>query len=85
MIDECERKIDLKLFTKGTILLNEALDILGLPRTRSGAVLGWTTADYFNIERITYNEEDSRGELKPNILLKWSTPKYIYDEVEYED
>lgn len=85
-IDSCIQSLDLKLFAKGNILLNEVLDKLGLPRTRSGALLGWSTSEYFNIEKIVYNQKNPvTGEIVPQIFLKWTTPKYVYDDIDYDN
>lgn len=83
-IDSVTASLDLRLFQRGFLLLNEVREKLGLPRTRTGALLGWTTAEYFNIEKIIVNDTDPvTGEIRPNIFVKWTTPKYIYDSVEF--
>lgn len=84
MIDSMEGALDLRLFQRGYLLLNEVREKLGFERTRSGALLGWTTAEYFGIEKIVVNVEDPlTGEKKPEIFVKWSPPRYIYDDVDY--
>lgn len=71
-------------FQRGTILLNEVLEKLGFDRIRSGALLGWTGADYFEIEKQTIVVRDEKtGELKENIWVTWSRPNYVFDKVDF--
>lgn len=82
MIDDLQAR----LFTKGAMLQNEVREKLGFAeRPRSGALLGWTTADSFDIELIVSNfiNKDT-GEIEPQIFLKWSMPRYIYGEMEFD-
>lgn len=82
-IESVEATLQTRLFQKGTLLLNAVREELGLERTPNGALLGWTTADHFDISTTTSNvgvvEE---GETLEQIWVKWSTPRYIYDEVD---
>ena len=84
-IDEAESKLDLKKFSKGSLLLNEVLDLLGFDRLRNGALLGWTDSDYFAINKIVIDDTDPvTGEFKKNILVKWTTPRYIYNDIDFQ-
>ena len=84
-IDEAESKLDLKKFSKGSLLLNEVLDLLGFDRLRNGALLGWTDNDYFAINKIVMEDTDPvTGEFKKNILVKWTTPRYIYNDIDFQ-
>lgn len=77
--------LELRMFRKGFLLMNEAYDALGLERTRAGALLGWSTREGFNIvPEVTYCLDQETGETLPQIYMKWTTPKYIYDQVEFE-
>lgn len=72
------------LFQRGHLLLNEVLDALGFERNRSGALLGWSTADNFDINKSVVNVEDPiTGEIKPSIYVSWTTARYIHDEVDF--
>lgn len=78
-------KLDMKLFQKGHLLMNTVFEELGLPRTRQGALLGWSTATGFELSPDTtmiMNKET--GELRPEIYVKWTTPTYIYETVELD-
>lgn len=78
-------ELDLKMFRRGNLTLNEVLDALGFDRERSGMALGWTTGDSFRIETTVSNFEDpATGDFKPEIYVSWTKPHYIYEDVEFE-
>lgn len=84
-IRNAESGLQLRMFRKGFLLQNEVNEALGLPRTRAGALLGWSTATGFDIFPQTTNCFNKvTGELDPQIYVKWTTPTYIYETVEYE-
>jgi Family of unknown function (DUF6353) len=72
------------LFQRGHLLLNEVRQALGFERIRAGALLGWSVGDGFDIEKVvtTLGDPDS-GELKEQIWVTWTRPKYIYDAIEF--
>jgi hypothetical protein len=83
-IDSIEDKMATILFQRGHLLLNEVREALGFQRIRTGALLGWTTGDFFNIQKHVVNcgnVED--GETPEQIWVTWSNPKYIYDTVDF--
>lgn len=83
-IAEMSSQLDTKLFSKGHLLMNEVRDKLGFERTRSGALLGWSSADYFNIEAIPHITKDPiTGEMTKQIFVKWTAPKYIYMDADF--
>jgi hypothetical protein len=72
------------LFQRGSLTLNEVREALGFERIRSGALLGWTTADSFDIETHVANiGEEELGEAPSQIWVTWSHPSYIYDKIEF--
>lgn len=81
-IEAVNEKMQTRLFQKGHLLLNEVRDELGFERTRSGNYLGWSTADLFGIEQITYNETLADGTIEPDIWVTWSHPKPIYNDID---
>lgn len=84
MIDATNETLQTRLFQRGTLLLNEVLEELGFERIRAGALLGWTSADNFDIRKtVTTLGDETIGELKEQIYVSWTTPKYIYDDVEF--
>lgn len=84
MIDSINEKMATVLFHRGALTLNEVREALGFERIRAGALLGWTTEDYFELERTVSNVGDVQaGEALEQIWVTWSRPRYIYDEVEF--
>lgn len=84
MIDSITEKLELILFQRGTLLLNEVREALGFERIRAGQLLGWTTGDIFNIEKaVTLIKDEGSDELKEQIWISWAKPRYIHEEVEF--
>lgn len=81
-----EAELQLRLFTKGYLRLNEVLDKLGLPRTRGGELVGWTGASSaFELFTETADAfDDNYGMMIHDIYITWPATKYIYDDVDYE-
>ena len=83
-IDSVNDRMQLILFQRGTLLLNEVREALGFDRIRAGALLGWTSSDSFSIEKvITMLGNEDLGETPEQIWVTWSRPRYIYDDVEF--
>lgn len=84
-IDSISEKLQTRLFQRGNLLLGEVREELGFERGgRASALLGWTTADDFDIRKVvTTLGDETAGELKEQIYVSWSTPKYIYDDIEF--
>jgi hypothetical protein len=84
MIDTVNERMQTMLFQRGTLLLNEVREALGFERIRAGALLGWTSADNFEIEKVvTMLGDESIGESKEQIWVTWSRPRYIYEDVDF--
>lgn len=83
-IDSVNDRLQTILFQRGSLMLNEVREALGFERIRAGALLGWTTQDNFNIEKVITNLGDEEmGELKQQIWVTWTRPRYIYEEVDF--
>lgn len=83
-IDAIEDKMATLLFQRGHLMLNEVREALGFERIRSGALLGWSSGDYFSLQKLVAECGDvSKGETLEQIWVTWTTPKYIYDTVEF--
>lgn len=82
-IDSVNERMQTLLFQRGHLLLNEVREALGFERIRAGALLGWSTADYFEIEKVvTLLGDVEAGEPKDQLWVTWTRPRYIFDEVE---
>lgn len=84
MIRSVKDRLETVMFQRGTLTLNEVREALGFERIRNGALLGWSTKDFFEIDRLVQNiGDESKGEALEQIWVTWSRPRYIYDEVEF--
>lgn len=84
LIDSVHDRLQAIMFQRGTLTLNEVREALGFERIRAGALLGWTTGDGFEIEKVvTALGED--GELKEQIWVTWTRPRYVYEEIEFNN
>jgi len=85
-IESVSETLQTRLFQRGTLLLNEVREELGLERIRAGALLGWTSADNFDIQRVVTTMGDiTKGESPEQIWVTWAKPRYIYDDIEFND
>src|SRR5699024_5491541 len=85
-IESVSETLQTRLFQRGTLLLNEVREELGLERIRAGALLGWTSADNFDIQRVVTTMGDiTKGESPEQIWVTWTKPRYIYDDIEFND
>lgn len=83
-ISSIGEKMQDKLFRNGYLVLNDVLDSLGFDRTRAGAIVGWTSADNFDLVTRSITVTDPvTGELKPELYVSWGSCKYIYDSIQY--
>lgn len=75
-----------RLFRKTSITLNEVRDAFGFPRDKNGANVGWSVNNEFDpVVQVANFVDESTGEFKPQILIKWGTPAYIWDVIDYHD
>lgn len=84
VIENARKKMDAKLGMRGYILMNELYDALGMGRTKQGAILGWKLGDAFDIYEKLVVTIEGNDEEYTSIYCSWPTPRYVYDEVEFE-
>lgn len=83
MIDAVNERMQTRLFQRGTLTLNEVREALGFERIRAGALLGWTSSDSFDIDRVVTNlGKEDEGEALEQIWVTWTRPRYIYEEID---
>lgn len=83
-IKSVENNLQLRMFRKGFLQMNEVFEALGFERTRAGALLGWSTGGGFDLSPETMHCMNKvTGEVEPQIYVKWTEPKYIYESVEF--
>ena len=84
-VDSVISQLDLVVFNKNGLIMNEALEAFGMSKTRQGALLGWDGDSNLIIEKeIYYIMNEETGVREPQIYIHWSTPKYIYEDVSYD-
>lgn len=84
-VDSIISQLELVAFNKNGLIMNEALESFAMPKTRQGALLGWSGDSNFSIEKeIYYIVNEETGVREPQIYIHWSAPKYIYEDVSYD-
>lgn len=85
-INAVNEKLQLRQFQRGYLLLNEVYDALGFDRTRSGALIGWTTSQSFQLETsVTKAWSEDGNYVEPQIYISWTKPQNIYDKLDYDE
>ena len=74
------------LKTQGHLLLNEVYDMLGLPRTKAGCVVGWVDGNGENVVDFgiynsanDYNADFVNGYEREHILLDFNVDGWVWD------
>lgn len=84
-VDSIISQLDLVVFNKNGLIMNEALEAFAMPKTRQGALLGWGGDNNLFIDKeIYYIMNEETGVREPQIYIHWSTPKYIYEDMSYD-
>lgn len=87
-LKQLERYANECLEARGHLFLNEVYDMLDIPRTRAGSVVGWILADE-NQNHVSFGIYDINDEakrrfvngLEENILLDFNVDGMIYDKI----
>lgn len=84
LIDTVETRMQDRLFERGYLVMNEVLEELGFQRTAQGAMLGWTTADTFYLDKKMFNGyHESDGDEASEIFVQWTPAHSVYDKVSF--
>lgn len=78
-----QRLLDNKLQERGFLCLNDVLSALSMPTMRMGSILGWTSAQYFDLTQTVVQCKDTDGNLYPDIWIEWPETIAIYDKANY--
>ena len=78
-----ELRLDAKLCRSGHLFLNEVYDELNLPRTKEGALMGWSVGDSFGFSLDVHDTTDQQGCFYKDIYINWVRPRYIYEDVDF--
>lgn len=79
------KMLDNKLQKMGFLTWNDLLSALDMPTHKNGALLGWTSDQFFDVVQTTVQVQDPEdpGYTYPDIWLEWPTLKAIYNNVNY--
>ena len=84
LIDTVETRMQDRLFERGYLVMNEVLEELGFQRTAQGAMLGWTTADTFYLDKKMFNGyHEADGDEASEIFVQWTPAHSVYDKVSF--
>lgn len=83
-IDMVREKLINRQFMRGYLTLNDVYQALDIPVTRGGATVGWAgdNFDLYTDEVLVYDPKEKIR--KPEIYVKWTTPKDVLYAIEYE-
>ena len=82
MIQECLMKADNTIFHRGALTLNQALTALGLPTSKSGAIVGWTDETFHvDTRKIRAYSKELQEEVLETVIV-FSQPEFIYGNKE---
>jgi len=79
------------LHARGHVFLNEVYDMLGIPRSKAGAVVGWLLGvgdDFINFGVFDDRSDKARdfvNGFEGSILLDFNVDGVVYDRIEFED
>lgn len=73
------KKLEVQIYNKGWVELNDVYSAFGLPEDRDGALLGFRHDD-FSIDYDSYLNltESISGKTKPDIHIRWNVPQYLW-------
>jgi hypothetical protein len=66
-----------QLKARGHVFLNEVYDMLGLPRSKAGCVVGWHTA--MGDAAVSFGMHSPTNEIKNDHVDGWSNPPWLLD------
>lgn len=80
-VNAVKDKLENQFTRNGSLLLNQVYDALGLPRTKTGALMGWSGAGFAITPATVKTLNEDTGFLEPQLYVKWTRPSYIYDQM----
>lgn len=84
-VDSIISQLELVAFNKNGLVMNEVLEAFSMDKTRQGALLGWTDSGFTIDKEVVYVFNEEEGIREPQIYIHWSTPKYIYESMSYDN
>lgn len=83
-VESVGEKLGIQFMNRGSLTLNQVYDALGFPRSRAGALMGWTGAGFAIDTQVVHTLDKETGFLEPQLYIKWPRPHYIYDTMELD-
>lgn len=83
-VDTVAEKLSVQFMNRGSLTLNQVYDALGFPRSRAGALMGWSGAGFAMESQVVNILDKETGFLEPHLYVKWTRPHYVYDTMELD-
>lgn len=83
-VESVAEKLGVQFMNRGSLTLNQVYDALGFPRSRAGALMGWSGAGFAIDTQVVHTLDKETGFLEPQLYVKWPRPHYIYDTMELD-
>lgn len=83
-VESVAEKLGVQFMNRGFLTLNQVYDALGFPRSRAGALMGWSGAGFAIDTQVVHTLDKETGFLEPQLYVKWPRPHYIYDTMELD-
>lgn len=83
-VESVAEKLSVQFMNRGSLTLNQVYDALGFPRSRAGALMGWSGAGFAIDTQVVHTLDKTTGFLEPQLYVKWPRPHYIYDTMELD-
>lgn len=83
-VESVAEKLGVQFMNRGSLTLNQVYDALGFPRSRAGALMGWSGAGFAIDTQVVHTLDKETGFLEPQLYIKWPRPHYIYDTMELD-
>lgn len=83
-VEAVGEKLGVQFMNRGSLTLNQVYDALGFPRSRAGALMGWSGAGFAIDTQVVHTLNKETGFLEPQLYVKWPRPHYIYDTMELD-
>lgn len=83
-VEAVAEKLGIQFMNRGSLTLNQVYDALGFPRSRAGALMGWSGSGFAIDTQVVHTLDKETGFLEPQLYVKWPRPHYIYDTMELD-
>lgn len=78
-VNSAMERLNIQFAKNGSLLLNHVYDALGMPRTRTGGLMGWSGAGFAMDYTVFRTPDPATGQIEQQIHVQWTRPNYVYD------